>query len=88
MARSGSTKPPTRADRERRLSGTTGGVFRHRCTDLSDAIEAGLPGYSIVASGAEPVIGAVMLAADELGVRPDVDLMARTGPGTEFFYTA
>lgn len=67
---------------------TTGGVFRHRCTDLSDAIEAGLPGYSVVASGAEPVIGAVMLAADEMGVRPDVDLMARTGPGAEFFHTA
>jgi N-acetylglucosamine kinase-like BadF-type ATPase len=67
---------------------TSGGVFRGPGSELSDAIKAALPGFTVVASDAEPVYGAVMLAADEAGVRPDLRTMTRSGPGAGFFHTA
>lgn len=67
---------------------TSGGVFRHPCTDLADAITAELPGINVVPTSVEPVFGSVMLAADEHGVRPDVELMQSTGPAEAFFDTA
>lgn len=67
---------------------TSGGVFRGPGSELWSAIEAALPGYAVAASDSEPVFGAVLLAADEAGVRPDVDAMIGSGPGPAFFHTA
>jgi N-acetylglucosamine kinase-like BadF-type ATPase len=67
---------------------TSGGVFRHRCTDLGDAIAAELSGFQVVRSTVEPVFGSVLLAADEHGLRPSLDRMRATGPAAVFFDTA
>jgi hypothetical protein len=67
---------------------TSGGVFRHRCSELRDAVAFELADFSVVQSSVEPVFGAVLLAADELGVRPDIGMMQTTGPAAAFFDTA
>jgi N-acetylglucosamine kinase-like BadF-type ATPase len=65
----------------------TGGVLRHRCTDLLTAISSHAGGQRVVRPDAEPVYGVVLLAADEVGVRPDVETLRATGPGAAFFQT-
>jgi N-acetylglucosamine kinase-like BadF-type ATPase len=65
----------------------TGGVLRHRCTDLLDAISSAAPDCRLVRPTLEPVLGAVLLAADLAGARPDVELLRRTGPDPSFFET-
>ncbi len=49
----------------------TGGVFGHPTGRLADATMAELPGADPVRHGPPPVAGALLLALDRLGVRPD-----------------
>ena len=65
----------------------TGGVLRHRCTDLLTGIVSRARGQRLVRPDAEPVYGVVLLAADEVGVRPDLAQLRRTGPAEGFFRT-
>lgn len=64
-----------------------GGIFKHHCTDLADGISAALPGATITAATMEPVHGAILMAADGIGVRPDPEQMLDTGPEASFFDT-
>ncbi len=64
-----------------------GGLLRHHCTDLVDAITAGLPGWSVACATVEPAFGALLLAADEVGVRPSLERLRASGPGAAFFET-
>jgi N-acetylglucosamine kinase-like BadF-type ATPase len=65
----------------------TGGVIRHHCTDLVDALARSLPGFSLVRASVEPVFGSLLLAADSAGIRPDPARLRESGPGAEFFRT-
>jgi len=65
----------------------TGGVLRHRCTDLLTGIESRAGGQRLVRPDAEPVYGVLLLAADEVGVRPDMARLRETGPPEGFFRT-
>jgi N-acetylglucosamine kinase-like BadF-type ATPase len=49
----------------------TGGVLRHRSALLRAAVLARVPDGVPVYPAVEPVVGALLLAADEVGVRPD-----------------
>jgi N-acetylglucosamine kinase-like BadF-type ATPase len=51
----------------------SGGVFRHPSTKLRQAILAQIPEADAVYPSVEPAVGAVLLAADRLGVRPDIE---------------
>ena len=51
----------------------TGGVFRHPSPLLRRSILDRVPGAVPVYPGAEPVVGAVLLAADRAGARPELD---------------
>jgi N-acetylglucosamine kinase-like BadF-type ATPase len=62
-----------------------GGIFKHHGTDLRTAITDALGGYDITALRLEPVHGAVLMAADDLGLRPDTSLLASSGPEAGFF---
>lgn len=64
-----------------------GGLLRHHCTDLVDAIRAGLPDWSVACATVEPAFGALLLAADEAGVRPSLERLRASGPGAAFFET-
>ena len=65
-----------------------GGVIKHRCRDLRDAVAAALPEYSIESARLEPVHGALLMAADRYGVEPDVEVLRTTSPGPSFFDTS
>ncbi len=65
----------------------TGGVLRHHCTDLLTAIERHAGSSHLVRPDAEPVYGVVLLAADELGVRPGIGTLRESGPESVFFRT-
>lgn len=65
----------------------TGGVLRHRCTDLLTGIVCRAGGQRLVRPDVEPVYGVLLLAADEVGTRPDLALLRATGPGEDFFRT-
>jgi N-acetylglucosamine kinase-like BadF-type ATPase len=65
----------------------TGGVLRHRCTDLLTGIVSRWGGQHLVRPDAEPVYGVVLLAADEMGARTDPDSLRASGPGEAFFGT-
>jgi N-acetylglucosamine kinase-like BadF-type ATPase len=64
-----------------------GGVLRHPCRDLVDAITEGLPGFAISRATVEPVYGALLLAADAAGVAPRLERLRASGPGEDFFRT-
>lgn len=64
-----------------------GGVFRHQGTELREAISEVLPGCRVASAILEPAYGAVLMAADGAGLRPDIDRMVSTGPGPELFHT-
>jgi N-acetylglucosamine kinase-like BadF-type ATPase len=64
-----------------------GGVFRHACPALADAIAAGVPGAEIVRATREPAVGALLLAFDEAGVEPDVERLEASFPSAELFAT-
>jgi N-acetylglucosamine kinase-like BadF-type ATPase len=65
----------------------TGGVLRHRCSDLVTGIVSRAGGQHLVRPDAEPVYGVVLLAADETSARPDVARLRETGPTEAFFRT-
>ncbi len=65
----------------------TGGVLRHRCTDLLTGIVTRAGSQRLVRPDAEPVYGVVLLAADELGLRPDIGILRESGPGPDLFQT-
>ena len=58
-----------------------GGVLRHPSpllkTALVERVQAAVPGVRAVMSPFEPVVGAVLLALEAAGVRPDAALLAR-----------
>jgi N-acetylglucosamine kinase-like BadF-type ATPase len=51
----------------------TGGVFRHQSRLLRESILGRVPDAVPVYPTVEPVVGAVLLAADRAGVRPELD---------------
>jgi hypothetical protein len=55
-----------------------GGVLRHTSALLRESILGRVPDAAPVYPVVEPVAGAVLLAADRVGARPDVDRLART----------
>lgn len=65
----------------------TGGVLRHRCTDLLTGIVERAGGQRLVRPDAEPAYGVVLLAADAAGLRPDLGRLRATGPGPGLFQT-
>lgn len=64
-----------------------GGLLRHHCTDLVDAIVAGLPGCRVAQAAVEPAYGALLIAADAVGAKPSLDRLRGSGPGATFFRT-
>jgi N-acetylglucosamine kinase-like BadF-type ATPase len=58
----------------------SGGVLRHPSTLLRESILARLPGAEPVYPAVEPVAGAVLLAADRVGARPELDRLRATSP--------
>jgi N-acetylglucosamine kinase-like BadF-type ATPase len=65
----------------------TGGVLRHHCTDLVDALGRALPSFTLVRASVEPVFGALLLAADSVGIRPDPERLRESGPDAAYFAT-
>jgi N-acetylglucosamine kinase-like BadF-type ATPase len=53
-----------------------GGVLRHPSALLRESIVSSVPGAVPVYPSVEPVVGAVLLAADEIGARPSLDRLA------------
>ncbi len=66
---------------------TSGGVFRHHCTDLADAFAANLPEFEVIASNAEPVYGALLTAGNIEQLDLEVDQLRATGPEAGYFST-
>lgn len=64
----------------------SGGVLRHPSQLLSKAIcrhvSSEMPGAIVCSGGPEPVIGAVMMARDALGLAPDEEVQTRLERGT------
>jgi N-acetylglucosamine kinase-like BadF-type ATPase len=58
----------------------SGGVLRHPSTLLRESILARLPDAESVYPVVEPVAGAVLLAADRAGARPELDRLRATSP--------
>jgi N-acetylglucosamine kinase-like BadF-type ATPase len=57
-----------------------GGVLRHTSTLLRESILGRVPDAVPVYPVVEPVAGAVLLAADEVGARPDLERLGATAP--------
>ncbi len=64
-----------------------GGLLRHPCRDLVDAITEGLPGFDVAPAAVEPVYGAVLLAADAAAAAPSLERLRDSGPPAAFFRT-
>lgn len=64
-----------------------GGIFKHHGSDLRVAISEALAEYRVTPLLLEPVHGAVMLAADELGLRLDPERLVTSSPEARFFET-
>jgi N-acetylglucosamine kinase-like BadF-type ATPase len=64
-----------------------GGLLRHPCPDLADAVAEGLPGWHVVRASVEPAFGALLLAADQAGARPSRERLRESGPDASFFGT-
>lgn len=54
-----------------------GGVLRHRSSLLRESIVGRIPGAVPVYPSVEPVVGALLLAADTVGARPSLDRLAQ-----------
>ena len=65
----------------------SGGLLRHHCTDLVDAIVAGLPGCRVAQAAVEPAYGALLIAADAVSAKPSLDRLRESGPEATFFRT-
>jgi N-acetylglucosamine kinase-like BadF-type ATPase len=57
-----------------------GSVFRHPSPVLADAVAAELPTAVPTRSAFEPAVGALLLAFDELGFEPDLDVLRASLP--------
>jgi len=64
-----------------------GGIFKHHGSDLRVAISEALAEYRVTPLLLEPVHGAVLLAADELGLRLDPERLVTSSPEARFFET-
>jgi N-acetylglucosamine kinase-like BadF-type ATPase len=64
-----------------------GGVFKHHGSDLRVAISEALAEYRVAPQLLEPVHGAVLLAADDLGLRLDRGRLVTSSPEAGFFDT-
>jgi N-acetylglucosamine kinase-like BadF-type ATPase len=58
----------------------SGGVLRHPSALLRESILGRVPDAEPVYPAVEPVAGAVLLAADRAGARPDLDRLSSTSP--------
>jgi N-acetylglucosamine kinase-like BadF-type ATPase len=64
-----------------------GGVFRHPCPALADAIARSVPGSPLVRAVREPAVGALLLAFDAAGLAADEALLDASLPHAELFAT-
>jgi N-acetylglucosamine kinase-like BadF-type ATPase len=55
-----------------------GGVFRHRSILLRESVLSRLPGAVPVYPSVDPVVGALLLAADAVGASPTLDRLRPT----------
>lgn len=62
-----------------------GGVFRHRSPLLREHILVGLPAARPVNAEFEPAAGALFLAFDEIGLKPDTAAIRATLPAASLF---
>jgi N-acetylglucosamine kinase-like BadF-type ATPase len=65
-----------------------GGLLRHPGSHLRDSVTADLPDYVVSTSPLEPAHGALLMAADSLGVHIPAERLAVSGPEPDFFATA
>ncbi len=65
-----------------------GGLLRSPGSHLRVAIDAGLPDYTVSLAPLEPAHGAVLMAADQAGVRLSRERLLQSGPAHTFFATA
>jgi N-acetylglucosamine kinase-like BadF-type ATPase len=65
-----------------------GGLLRSRGSLVREEIEAELPDYSVSISRLEPAHGAVLMAADQAGIRLPTQRLVGSGPPSGFFSTA
>jgi N-acetylglucosamine kinase-like BadF-type ATPase len=65
----------------------SGGLLRHEGRGLMDAITARLSGFVVVRSTTEPVVGAVLIAADAAGLAVDPERLGASSPYAAFFET-
>jgi N-acetylglucosamine kinase-like BadF-type ATPase len=65
-----------------------GGLFRHRSRVLEETLAAALPNGRPGRAAHEPAVGALLLAFDALGVRPDADVLRGSVPPASLFATA
>lgn len=64
-----------------------GGLLRHHCTDLVQAVTDELPGSLVAQAAVEPVFGALLMAADAAGASPSLEHLRESGPDPAFFRT-
>ena len=65
-----------------------GGVLRHPAAQLHvDAVARDVPDAITVRATWEPAVGALLLACDEAGEAPDLDVLRATLPAETFFAT-
>ena len=64
-----------------------GGLLRHHCTDLVQAITDELPGSLVAQATVEPVFGVLLMAADAVGASPSLERLRESGPDPAFFRT-
>lgn len=65
-----------------------GSVFRHPSPLLAGAIAAELPAAVPTRSAFEPAVGALLLAFDELGLEPNLDVLRATLPNQAVYQAA
>jgi N-acetylglucosamine kinase-like BadF-type ATPase len=64
-----------------------GGMFRHPGLILRSEILGASPGAEAVDAGFEPVVGALLLAFDQIGHQPDLDQLRASLPSAALFAT-
>ncbi len=64
-----------------------GGLLRHHCTDLVEAITDALPEALVAQVTVEPVFGALLMAADVMDASPSLERLRESGPDPAFFST-
>ena len=64
-----------------------GGLLRHPCRTWSTPSPRGCPAGEVVRAAVEPVYGALLLAADDVGATPSLERLRESGPEATFFRT-